>query len=126
MKFIFDNCISQNLARAIGILDQAEEIIHLQDRFPEDIKDKELLTDIGKHDFFLITKDKYIRKRAAEKEAFKKYKVGAFILTGKNLNRWQIIRFIINNWEKIKEAAGRIRRPFAFRIKRDGIERLPL
>lgn len=126
MKFIFDNCFSKNLAEAINILDQDEEIIHLKDRFRENTKDEVLLKDIGENNIFLITRDTRIRKHAAAREAFRKHRVGAFILTGKGLNRWQIIRFIINNWIKIKEAAEGTKRPFTYRIKRSGIEPLSL
>ena len=77
-------------------------------------------------DVFLITKDRHIIKRAAEKKAFRKYRVGAFLIIGKHLDRWQIIRFVFDNWQKILTAANGTRRPFAYRIKRNKIEQLPL
>ena len=126
MKFILDNCLSKALARALNILDLENEIVHLKDEFPEITPDAIWLQNIGQRNIFLITRDRHILRRAAEIHAVRKFCVGAFFIIGKHLDRWQIIRFVIDNWQKILTAATEIRRPFAYRIKRNKIEQLPL
>ena len=66
MKFILDNCLSKDLARALNILDLENEIVHLKDEFPEITPDAIWLQNIGQRNIFLITRDRHILRRAAE------------------------------------------------------------
>jgi len=127
MNFFFDNNLSQRLAKAMDLLEQEERIIHLQDEFQPDAKDEDWLEFVGKNRMILITRDKKIKRRAAELRALKNYKVGAFILGGQNPGIWQIVKQIINNWLRIKDLASKTRVPFIFKVPLRGkIERLQL
>jgi len=97
-----------------------ESVDHLQDHFPADAPDTEWLEYIGANEFFLITRDDAIRKNPAELQAFKKNKVGAFFLGGKNQNRCALIRQLVRNWPRIKGFAAKERKPFAFRVPPSG------
>ena len=81
---------------------------------------KDWLEYVGKNRMILITRDKKIKRRAAELRAFKNYKVGAFILGGQNPGIWQIIKQIINNWLRIKDLASDTRAPFIFKVPLKG------
>jgi len=120
MNFFFDNNLSRHLAKAMDILEQEGRVIHLQDEFQPDAKDEDWLEYVGKNRMILITRDKKIKRRAAELRAFKNYKVGAFILGGQNPGIWQIIRQIINNWLRIKDLASDTRAPFIFKVPLKG------
>lgn len=123
MNFFFDNSLSPHLAKAMDILEQVEQevrVIHLQDKFQPNAKDEEWLEYAGKNRMIVITRDKQIKRRAAELRALKKYKVGAFILGGQNPRIWQIVKQIINNWLKIKELSSDTRMPFIFKVPLKG------
>ena len=127
MNFFFDNNLSQHLAKAMDILEQEGRVIHLQDEFQPDAKDEDWLEFVGKNRMILITRDKKIKRRAAELRALKNYKVGAFILGGQNPGIWQIVKQIINNWLRIKDLASKTRVPFIFKVPLRGkIDRLQL
>lgn len=100
----------------MNCLEQKGDVIHLTDKFPPNAKDEDWMEFVGENKMILITQDKKIKKRAAELNAFKRHKVGAFILTGQNRDIWQIIQQIIKNWLQIKNLAARTKRPFAFRV----------
>ena len=116
MNFFFDNNLPPKLAQAMHILNQEGKVIHLIYKFPADTKDEDWLEYIGKEKMILITRDKQIKRRAAELKALRKFKVGAFILGGQNPTRWQIIKQTINNWLRIKELATKTKRPFIFKV----------
>ena len=127
MIFFFDNNLSPRLAKAMGILEQNGRVMHLQDKFRPDAKDEDWLEYVGKNRMILITRDKMIRRHAAELRAIKNYKVGAFILTGTVTNIWDTVRQVINNWLKIKGLASKTSLPFAFKVPfRGKIEKLQL
>ncbi len=120
MNFFFDNNISLNMARAMALLDVECRVLHLQDQFKEGAKDEEWLPFVGKNDYILVTRDKKITRRKAELLAYKRHKVGAFILTGKNLTIWAQVKQLILSWENMKKLAEKTPRPFAFQIRSKG------
>jgi len=114
MRFFVDNNLSQKLAKGMAAF--GEDVIHLKDEFPEETIDTEWLKYVGEERFVLITRDEAIRRNPAELAALREYKVGAFFLGGKNLDRWRIIQQVVRNWPRIKEFAERTRPPYAFRV----------
>jgi predicted nuclease of predicted toxin-antitoxin system len=117
VKFFFDNCVSPKLARAINELDSDAEIIHLKDKFPENTEDPVWLKYVGENDYFVITADKKIKKRVAEKEIYKDFKVGVFVIkitSGKGI--LDITIQLLKNWEAMKEIAQREKKPFMFKV----------
>lgn len=127
MNFFFDHNLSHRLAHAMRLLDEDETIIHLTDRFPNDTADETWLEVIGREDMILITKDLKIRKHPAELEAIRRYRVGAFFLIGKDLNKWMIVKQLVLSWENIKTLSRDTPRPFAFQVPLRGkITRLSL
>ena len=126
MKFFFDNNLSKHLSDGLG--DFGEDTCHLQDYFPEDTIDEVWLKYIGEQGWFLITIDRQILRRPLEKEALKKYKIGAFFLSGKNMMRWNYVKQLIISWEKIKSIAHNETPPFAYQVNRHGtkVEKISL
>ena len=98
------------------------------DHFAAGTPDEIWLEVIGQRGWFLITTDKHIRRRPLERDALKKYKVGAFFLLGKKMGRWDRIRQVVRVWHKILDKAVSDRPPFAYQIDRHGtdITRLPI
>ncbi len=118
MTFFLDNNLSPNLAT--GMKAFGEDVIHLQDCFPEDVQDTEWLKFIGEKNYFLITHDDNIRHNPLELESLRKYKIGAFFVGVKNRKRWELVQQLVRNWPRIKEYAAIKRKPFAYRIPPSG------
>ncbi len=126
MRFFVDNNLSQKLAKGMAAF--GEDVIHLKDKFPEETIDTKWLKYVGEQQLVLITRDKDIRRNPAELFALREYRVGAFFLGGKNLDRWKIIQQVVRNWLRIKELAERTQPPYAFRVPPRGTRflRIPL
>ena len=118
MRFFIDNNLSVSLAE--GMKAFGENVEHLQDHFRPDTPDTEWLEYIGKEGIFLITRDDRIRWNPAERRALLKFRVGAFFLGGKNLDRWSLVQQLVRNWPRIKELAENKNRPFAYRVPPSG------
>ena len=118
MKFFFYENIVVPLLR--GLKKFGVDTCHLTDHFPKGTEDHIWLESIGKKGWYLITKDHMIRKRPREKAAIEKFNVGAFILIGTKLGRWQRIRQVVNAWPNIEAHAKKIRPPFIFKVSTAG------
>jgi len=126
MKFIFDENLSPGLAK--GLNEFGEDTEHITDHLQPGATDELMLKLVGENGWFLITRDKKIRRRPIEKEALKKHKVGAFFLGGKQMNSWHFVCQVVRIWIKLKDRARTTDKPFAYFIDRHGtkIESLPL
>jgi len=120
MKFIFDENLPQHIANGMSCLDKEVMIEHVLDSLGRGTVDTDLLKYVGQNQYFLITKDTKMRYNPAEKAAFIKYNVGAFILIGKAMRLWDIVKQIINSWELIKELSKTVKKPFIYKIRRSG------
>jgi len=118
MKFIFDEGLGENLSKALNEL--GEDVEHIRKYLGEGKSDIEVFEFIREiNEAFLISRDKY---SSAERKVIRQYEIGVFILVGKNLSKWDIIKAIINNWRKIKETAQETNKPFLFKFYRDNRE----
>lgn len=126
VTFFFDNNLSHHLAE--GMKAFLEDAVHLQDEFPKNAEDADWLPTIGKRGWILVTRDERIRKNPAEIKAYRKHRVGAFFLGGKNRSRCELIRQLVRNWPRMKELSAKTPKPFAFRIPPKGtkFDRIPL
>ena len=125
MKFFIDNNLSQQLAD--NMKDFGEKVMHLREKFDPDTEDTDWLKYVGQRGLILVTRDERIRWRPAERLALKTHNVGAFFLGGKNLTRCQLIQQLVRNWPRMKELAGKTKRPFIFRVPQKGtIRKVPL
>jgi predicted nuclease of predicted toxin-antitoxin system len=120
MNFFFDNNLPEKLAQAMRLLDVDVTVEHLKEKFRQDERDEVWLKYVGDERLILVTRDQKIRKRSAELSSYRQHKVGAFILTGKNLRKWQGIKQLICAWEEMKTLAADARRPFAFQVRPSG------
>jgi hypothetical protein len=116
--FFFDNNVSKKIVE--GLKAFGEEVVHLQDKFPEDSADIEWLQYVGEKGFVLITRDERVRRNPAEIAAIKKFRVATFFLGGSHLDRCRLIQQVVRNWPRIKELSGRTQPPFAYRIPPTG------
>jgi predicted nuclease of predicted toxin-antitoxin system len=118
MRFFFDNNLSYRLVD--GLKAFGEDVVHLTEYFSADEKDTVWLEYIGQNGWVLITRDEKIRWNPAELAAFRRNRVGAFFLGGKNKSGWDLIQQIIRVWPTINDYAEHTNKPYAFRIPPNG------
>jgi predicted nuclease of predicted toxin-antitoxin system len=116
--FFFDNNVSKKIVE--GLKAFGEEVVHLQEKFPEDSTDIQWLRYVGENGLVLITRDERVRWNPAEIAAIKKFKVATFFLGGSHLDRCKLIQQVVRNWPRIKELSGKTQPPFAYRIPPKG------
>lgn len=124
MTFLVDKNLSPQLAA--GMKGFGEDVVHLTDVLPPDVKDTELLAHVGSEGWCLVTRDIRIRYRRAESAALRENRVGAFFMGGKNLRRCELIQQLVRNWPRMKALAAKTRLPFAFRIPPKGSKITPI
>ena len=109
MKFLFDNNLSPDMAKGLRELRQTygEEIVHLKERFREDVKDAEWLGAlINEGGWAVISADRF-KKSSAERQAIMNPKVTVFVLAkgfGK-MRYWPKTKAMVNQWEDISRIA---------------------
>ena len=116
-SFVLDENLSQALAQALQLLDDQATVRHITDFFDKGTEDTVFLPVLGRRGAFLITRDTRQRKRPAELDAYRRHRVGAFILAGKSLQRWDLVKQLVLAWPQIKDIAGKANRPFAYRVR---------
>lgn len=126
-SFLLDENLSPQLAEALQLLEEPPvQVFYITKFFAASTEDAVYLPVLGRCGAFLITRDTKQRRRPAELEAYRTYGVGAFILGGKNLPRWDLVKQIVLSWHHIKEAAVNTQRPFAYRVRANGGRLEPL
>jgi len=125
MKFFLDNNLSRKLAD--GLKAFGEEVEHLRESFSEDAPDTAWLPYVGRNNMVLLTRDMRIRYHPVEIKSLKRHNVGAFFVTGKNLNRCRIIQLVVRKWPDMKKIAENKNPPFAYKVPwRGQIKNIPL
>jgi hypothetical protein len=120
--FFFDENIG--LYIPIGLRGFGEEVIHILEieELGAGTPDNVWLGYVGQNDLVLITPDRKIKSRPNERRAFFDHKVGAFILYGKDMDRWARVRQIVTAWQRIKELSDKTAPPYAFSVSTAGRE----
>jgi hypothetical protein len=124
LVFIDENLPPQ-LARGLNILQQPQnpkegmeiEIQSLKD-INEGAEDEEWLPDIGKLKGVVITQDYGIQRLKHQRELYKQHGVGVLFFkppSDKGFAYWEMVKQIINRWEKMKQIIRKNKPPFAYR-----------
>jgi hypothetical protein len=70
-------------------------------------KDHVWLPIAGEHGWIVLMRDKRIRTRPGERQAFIDAKVPLFCLTGGgNFSKWKTLDLLVRRWDRIEEVAG--------------------
>ena len=109
MKFLFDNSLSPDLAKGLRELRRpySEEIIHLKEKFAEDVKDPEYLGAlISEGGWSVVSADRF-KKSTAERKAIMNPNIHVFVLSkgfGK-LPYWSKTKAMVRQWGDISKLA---------------------
>ena len=104
LLFYFDENFSSSIARALNILVETESNIEIKstsDVFGKGIKDVDLIPKIAKNKGILITHDRKMASRKAEKELLDTLKVSTVFVNTANQKYWDQLQMIIKYWPKL-------------------------
>ena len=114
MIFI-DRSIPRDIADALSRV--RDDIEWLEPRFPGDTPDEVWLAEAGRQGWVVVTRDKQVRRRYAERNAILDNDVGCFVLGQKRtLNRWNLLKVIVGTLDGRKQRLAETPRPFIFTI----------
>ena len=83
MKVLFDHNLAPRIARAINLLvEPADTVVPLKDKFPPDVSDTEWITQLGREGgWIVVSGDRRISRNRAEREAWRASRLTGFFLS---------------------------------------------
>lgn len=121
MIFI-DRSIPKSVAEALRRV--RDDVEWLEPRFPHDTPDVDWLAAAGRHGWLVVSRDKRVSRRPAERRAIKDHGVGCFIITArKNLTRWEYLKLFATHLDQMVEVFDATERPFIWTVELRGIAR---
>ena len=109
MRFFFDSCISENLAKAFTILENKNKIQHLHWLFPRDTPDTEWIAHLAREgDWVIVSGDMRITRNPEERHAWRESGLTAFFFSGKGITEfrhWKQVEVLAKWWPLITEEA---------------------
>lgn len=115
MKFIFDECLSDKIPRALNIL--GEPAYSYKEHWSEGAPDVEWIPSVAKRGWAVVTSD---HLKPHERVALVQNKGRIFLLGVKNLPFWEHVKLVIKKWEDIKQAAKKQKPPYIIRVPKRG------
>ena len=118
--------IDRSIPRSVadGLKRVRGDVIWLEDRFAPDVPDSEWLAEAGREGWLVITRDKRIRHRPAEKDAIREHGVGCFVLGHrKNLTREAYLSFLPPLLDEMERLFAETSRPFVYVVDSAGAMR---
>lgn len=117
-----DRCAwSRLLGEALDAIG-ADYIAHHQ-YFAPAAPDEEWLEVAGRESWVVLTRDKHIRRRPAELEAFQTHKVTVFVLAAGNASAAETAELITRLYDKIQRLAAQAKPPVMYSVTRSGISK---
>lgn len=133
MKIFFDENFSPYLANGFSLFQQGYkvdsiEVLHIGESLGKGIADDEWIPRIAKMHGVAITQDQQI----IHSQLFSlcvKHKIGIFFFKPpkrKSYTYWGWIDFVYKNWNEIKKCSKSTNRPFAYLIKPNSFNEIPM
>jgi hypothetical protein len=111
MILFFDRNMGKSIPDALHLLDLP--VKKHDEHFGPTTTDEEWLAKVGEEGWLAITRDERIRWNQSERRALADHRVGCFVLVGAaKLPRWDSVRIIARNWDRIQELSTAEERPF--------------
>jgi predicted nuclease of predicted toxin-antitoxin system len=115
--------LDRNLGKQIiaDALRQAGADVRVHDdHFSPNARDEEWLSEVGRRQWVVLTKDTRIRHREIERIALMSARVRAFVLTAKNLQGPEMANIFVTALPAIQRFATKHTPPFIAKITRSG------
>lgn len=125
-KIFIDENLPSQIARGLNILQQPQnkkdeiniEVLSIKDFFGEGAKDEDWIPEVGNLQGVVITQDYHIQSLKHQRELYKQNGVGILFFSppsNTGFAYWEMVKQIINRWDKIKAIIKKNKPPFAFR-----------
>lgn len=85
--------------------------------------DEKWLEVAGREGWVVLTRDKHIRRRPAELEAFQTHQVTVFVLAAGNASAAETAELITSLYKKIQRLAAQAKPPVMYSVTRSGISK---
>lgn len=119
LVFFLDRSLGKK--RIATALREAGAIVHIHDDyFPPDARDEQWLSHVGRKGWVVLTKDHRIRYWNLERTALMQAGVGAFILTGGDLQGDEMARIFVDVLPAITRFIKKHKKPFIAKVGRTG------
>ncbi len=94
----------------------------------EGTKDPIWLPIAGRENWVIVMRDKHIRTRPGEREAFLAARLRAFccLTNAGNATRWQILTLLVNRWPRIEQIARTEAGPYIYAVTASTIGKLTI
>jgi predicted nuclease of predicted toxin-antitoxin system len=123
VKFLFDNDLPHPIASALRMLAQptqhVRDIPDLGANAPDDLN----LSYAGRRGFFLVTRDKAIKRTPQYRLIINEEKVGIFFVAAgkaRQLTAWELAKLIVKAWDEIMRFADQNSPPFMALVQQNG------
>jgi predicted nuclease of predicted toxin-antitoxin system len=120
----FDRSMPRSVVDALAQV--RADVVWLEPTFAHDTRDEAWLAQAGTQGWIVVTRDRRIRTRPAERAAIERYDVGAFVLTQRqSMSRWNVLKIVVANLDEMERLFANTARPFLFTVSSTaGIRRL--
>jgi hypothetical protein len=132
-KIYVDENFSHHLAAGFDIFQQhlnykekiQFQVLSIKAVFGQGVKDEIWIPIVGKESGIVITQDLRIQTTRHQNELYKKHGLGVFFFKppSNGYTFWEMVEQLVKRWPELKRKADD-KRPFAFRITQNKIERL--
>ena len=86
------------------------------------VPDVEVLRIAGEQDWVVVTKDRRIRTRPWERDAYLAAGVRLFCAThAGNYSMWELTRLLVAQWDRMEEIADNVLGPYIYSITKAGV-----
>jgi hypothetical protein len=122
--FFADVCLGRQLSQALKDSGWAVKF-HL-DHFPQDTPDEVWLPVVGDRGWVVLTKDKNIRRKPAERAKIIASKVRLFTLPGGNMTGEEMVERFRSSSARIARFLNNTQAPFVAVVQADNVVNIPL
>ena len=118
MKLFVDRDLGPAIGRALQAVG-VDAVNHVE-VFRPDEDDAVWIRAVTAEERVILSKDKHLRSRPAEREAFEAAGARCFVLTSEGQNRLSLLRNLLASWDEIAAREATVPAPFMYGIARDG------
>ena len=113
--------IDRSLGKKIALpLVEAGAIVHLHDdHFEQNVEDEIWLTEVGKRNWLVLTKDQWIRRRPIERDALLNAELKVFCFMSGNVPFAEMAEIFVKALPAIRKTADSTQPPFIAGIYKD-------
>jgi hypothetical protein len=116
-----DRSLPKSVARALQAVRSDVQWLEDIDGLTANSPDEEWLELAGRNGWLVVTRDRHISWRSAERAAAEAFGVGMFVIREKRaLNRWELAKIIVCQMDKWERQFQTTLRPFIYEFTKRG------